>query len=184
MTLATTLTTSPSKKPLPVSRMSLYRLQARAYFQQVGRHRLEPRKPSGAKRSVRFAATTQVEVRPSPVGSDNARAWYQPSEYAVIEQRRRSTIEAIRKTRGDLSVLDHCNYTIVGLEEQLSRRQVLDRKLQTWQYTRLVLEQQAIERKLGAEEAKPLKELARLYSAQAAQRAQLRAVMVQREDCE
>jgi hypothetical protein len=131
---------------------------------------------------VSFARTATVIplVRTS---SDLTNAWYEHDEYKRFEMSRRMTIDAINKAQGDMSLLNPAEHCLLGLEEQLSRKQVLVRKLKSSHYMQLVLEQLKTRKTLsnspysGSEpNDRDLLALSSMLSRHASQRAQWRAL--------
>jgi hypothetical protein len=149
---------------------------------QIRRKPLPPLKAARTfvkpKKTVSFATTATVQERPfSP--SDLRQTWYQAHEYGSFEAERRRTILAVREKQGDLSRLDPNVHCVRGLEHQLSSKQVLSRKYKSIQYTKVLLEQQYIQRLTGVSDPEYLQVLSQMFSKQASQRAYLRAVIDQ-----
>jgi hypothetical protein len=135
------------------------------------------------KKSVSFAGTaTVIPLVKTP--SDLTNAWYDHDEYKRFEASRRMTIDAINTVQGDLSQLDPAVHCMLGLEEQLTRKQALVRKLKSSHYTQLVLEQLKRSKQLGSSgpysASKPsdgeLLALSSMLSRHASHRAQWRAL--------
>jgi hypothetical protein len=137
---------------LPHRAMSLYRLQARAYRSYRLQHpkTKNPQLSSKAAASGRVAVPSQQLARPKKsvtfapkvsvvsivtTPADLSNAWYGRDEYRQFEASRRRTISEIGSANGNLSLLDPAEHCVLGLEEQLSREQVLVRRLKTSHYT-------------------------------------------------
>lgn len=116
-------------------------------------------------------------------------AWYHPHDYNAFEATRFQSIAAIVRVQGDLSLLDATEHSMIGLEEQLTRKQILNRRLKTVHYRKLVLVRLLRQTKLqpvkeldGAVSNDPLRALADMLMRHSAQRAQWRALFG-REEC-
>jgi hypothetical protein len=179
---------------LPHRAMSLYSLQARAYRyrlpQYAKRNQLTkvasdlvavrdspPPRLARPKKSVSFAPTISV-VSVVNTPADLTNAWYETAEYRNFEANRRITIAEISKVHGNLSQLDPAEHCVLGLEEQLNRKQVLVRKLKASHYAQLVLER--LNRPDGDTKCTSgIHALASMLSRHALQRAQWRAMLGQ-----
>lgn len=130
------------------------------------------------KKTVRFACEGKASsVSFRPICREEVRElWIQPYEYGNFERSRRNTIAAFREAKGILSSLDPREHCLLGLEDQLSRKQIFTRRFTTKQYIRLVLEQEHLERRLGVHH-KQASMISEMFSRQAMKRAHLRAVL-------
>lgn len=173
---------------LPHRAMSLYSLQARAYRyrpQCLTRHQMTKVSSAPAtvrdsarlarpKKSVSFAPSVSViSIVNTP--ADLANAWYETAEYREFEANRRITIAEINKVHGNLSQLDPAEHCVLGLEEQLSRKQMMVRKLKASHYAKLVLERHNCPG--DAKYTRGIQALASMLSRHASQRAQWRAML-------
>lgn len=129
------------------------------------------------KRSVRFSNMASVTTRPTTSKSELDTMWYHDNEYTAFDQERRRTIAAIKNVNGDLSSLDPTVYCVRGLEQQLSTKQVLARRLKAKQYTHVVLRQQYVQKRIGRSDPDRLQAISEMFSRQATQRAHLRGVI-------
>lgn len=129
-----------------------------------------------SKKSVSFSALANVSVREISREELNA-SWIQPEEYSEIEQERKQCLETIKRALlGEAPAPNPTEYCIYGLEQQLSPKQVLERKLKNMQYRRLLLEEQHAQRCCGVSDPQALQTLSELFSQQATRRAQRRAL--------
>jgi len=135
-----------------------------------------------AKKSVRFADDkTTISFRRIS-REELCDMWYQPAEYCEFDRSRRLTIAAVKEVNGNLDALDPQEHCVMGLEEQLTRKQILARRLRTVNYNRLVLEQQDLHRAFGGMQdissvQQQQKAISDMFSRQALKRAQLRALL-------
>jgi len=104
---------------------------------------------------------------------DMRNSWYQVEDYEYFENDTRLTVLALRHVRGDLRKLDPGQYTVAGLEKNLSRKQMYHRKLQTVRHVQTIIDAQLT----GDEEQ--LKAISEMFSKQTIQRAHLRATLDQ-----
>lgn len=167
-------------------RMSLVELQARAFF-RANTHKTvvvhkKAKTPSKIKKSVRFGNATTVAVRPSLTEEETSRLWYKKPDYVDMDRARRETIYALNQANGNVTALDPNEHCLTGLEETLSMKQVLSKRLRALHYNRLILEQQHLERTTSCcssqqHHHQELSAISQMFSRQASKRAQLRAVL-------
>jgi len=141
-------------------------------------------KTASHNRRVRFAdpETTRIAYTDWNL-QDTRNSWYQVPDYTSFEQDSRLTVLALRHVRGDLRRLDPQQYTVMGLEKNLSRKQMLHRKLQTARHVQTVIEQQYFycndNTSNAAASAERLKAVSELFSQKPIKRAHLRGVLDQ-----
>ena len=134
--------------------------------------------PNKPKKTVSFSALANVAVREISREELN-NAWIQPEEYSKIEEGRKRCLDTVKRALlGRAPTPDPSEYCIQGLEQQLSPKQVLERKLKNMQYRRLLLEEQHVQRCCGVSDPGALQNLSELFSQQATRRAQRRAISV------
>ena len=132
--------------------------------------------PQKQKKTVRFSALANVAVREITREELN-KCWIQPDEYTQIEEGRKRCLDTVKQALlGRAPQPDPSEYCINGLEQQLSPKQVLERKLKNMQYRKLLLEEQHIQRCCGISDPKALQNLSELFSQQATRRAYRRAI--------
>jgi hypothetical protein len=129
--------------------------------------------PIKRRRNVRFNSTTVV-VRRAVTNEDLEQSWYHASDYDSFDHERRETISALYR---DLESLDTTKYCLAGLEQHLTKHQVMKRKLLTMQCRRAVLEVQLYQRISGNSDPESLKKASRLFSMNDCKGAILRAVV-------
>jgi len=198
------LGTLPFSAP-PHGRSSLIELQTRAVSYskkkttcktpvKVDRQSKASKFDRKSTKAVRFApaAENTVAFRPAYDQEELRHAWYRPVEYLDFERSRRETIVAVQKVvnDGNMIGLDPSEHCITGLEDQLTRDQIVFRRLKAIHYTRLVLEQQKQQKQQQQREQQqqtttmeamfvtlPASSISRMFSRQSGKRAQLRAVL-------
>lgn len=166
-----------AKKPIPTfsTAGSWSLLSLNASKRRYLREKWAPRKATASRRrKVTFSKVATVKTRPAPLPSET---WYQPVEYAQFNRDRRATIDAIQSVHGDVSILDPQVHCVRGLEHQLSKKQVLSRKLKSMRYVRTLLDEQFVQKLSGNEDPESLQILSTIFSKQASQRAHLRAIL-------
>lgn len=132
------------------------------------------------RRKVSFAPATSVYETPQVAVVDDelvVGTWYQAGDYSTFERERRETIVALQRL--PVSDLDPEQYSIRGLEQKLTRKQVLERKFKSLQCKRAVLEQQKLQKSLGYFNPEILEETSRLFSKEATHRARQRAITME-----
>lgn len=129
------------------------------------------------RRKVKFAPTRLVRKISVQPKEEQSKLWYQPADYSAFAYDRRSTLNAVHQVRGDLTYLDPSKYCLRGLEQQLTKRQVYERRQRSLQYRHVVLQQQHYQRYSGISDPQSLKAVSELFSKQALKRAHLRAVI-------
>lgn len=133
-------------------------------------------KPCKAKKSVSFSSFANVTVREISREELN-KCWIQPAEYSQIEEGRKRCLATVKEALlGRAPSPDPSEYCIHGLEQQLSPKQVLERKIKNMQYRRLLLQEQHAQRCCGASDPQALQNLSELFSQQATRRALRRAL--------
>lgn len=152
-------------------------MQAKAQMKAQKRGRstkhASPRKP---KKTVSFSSFANVTVREISRDELNE-CWIQPEEYSQIEQGRKHCLETVKRALlGRAPTPDPSEFSIHGLEQQLSPKQVVERKLKNMQYRRLLLEEQHAQRCCGVSDPQALQNLSELFSQQATRRALRRAL--------
>lgn len=136
----------------------------------------QQQQPLKSRKSVSFSALANVSVREISREELNA-SWIQPEEYSEIEQGRKRCLLTIKRALlGEAPMPNPSEDSIHGLEQQLSPKQVLERKLKNMQYRRLLLEEQHAQRCCGVSDPQALQSLSELFSLQASRRAQRRAL--------
>ena len=151
-----------------------FRKTARAITSETMDKRIPDKKPS----AVRFASTKTVCYYRGQSKEERKKLWYQQKDYMSFDKDRRHTISAVHHVYGDLTWLDPEKYCILGLEQQLTREQMMDRKKRIVRYQRAVLEQQYYQRYvMGVEDPHTLKDLSAMLSHQSLAKAHLRAVI-------
>ena len=128
------------------------------------------------KKSVRFANMATAITRSISKEELNV-MWYDDKEYTAFQQERRNTIAAVSKANGDISMLDPTQVCVRGLEGQLSRKQVLARRMTLMQYTQVILRQQYVLKRTGRSDPERLQALSEMFSKKAGQRAHLRGII-------
>lgn len=136
-------------------------------------------RPSNKRRKVSFAPATSVYETQSTTSSDEEVTWYQAGDYTTFERERRETIVALQRLPE--SDLDPEQYSIRGLEQKLTKKQVLERKYKSLQCKRAVLEQQKLQKSLGYFNPEILEETSRMFSKEAEQRAIQRALSMAKD---
>lgn len=131
------------------------------------------------KRKVSFATATSVYE--TDCSKDTTISWYQAQDYTSFERERRETIVALQRVQQLESKLDPEQYSLRGLEQKLTRQQIMERKLKSLQCKRAVLEQQDIQKSLGYFNPELLEETSRMYSKDATQHARQRAIRMEED---
>lgn len=128
-----------------------------------------------SSKRVRFADPETTAVSYTDWDFRDVRnSWYREADYGHFERDTRHSVLAVRRVRGDLRRLDPGRHTVTGLEKNLSRRQVLSRKLKTVRHVRTVLDRQR-----SATDEAELQAVSELFSRPATRRAHLRGVLDQ-----
>jgi len=112
--------------------------------------------------------------------NDLEKMWYNQKDYDEFEQKRRITIEAVRKYAAKCDAatsLDPTEHCVTGLEQHISSQQIICRKIKAKQYARVVLEQQCRQRRFGISDPVSTSAISEMFSRQAGTRAHLRAVI-------
>jgi hypothetical protein len=134
--------------------------------------------PSKAKRSVRFSNITTVTTTTRPISEQELRTmWYEAEEYSSFKRECRRTLAAIKMAKGKLTTLDPNEYSVRGLEQFLSTKQMASRKKKAKRYIDVMMRQQYVQKRTGRSDPSRLKALSELFSKQAGQRAYLRGVI-------
>ena len=132
--------------------------------------------PCKPKKSVSFSSFANVTVREIS-REELSECWIQPEEYSQIEEGRKRCLDQVKRALlGRAPTPDPSEYCIHGLEQQLSPKQVLERKIKNMQYRRLLLEEQHAQRCCGVSDPQALQKLSELFSQQATRRALRRAL--------
>lgn len=134
------------------------------------------RVPLKTKRNVKFASKVK-SFRRTISKKDSKCLWYKQDDYTSFEQGIRDTLRALSEVKGDLSKLNPAKYCVQGLEQQLTRRQAVRRRMHTMQRTQAILHQQNYQRYYGINDPDALKSVSRLFSQQETKRAHMRAVL-------
>jgi hypothetical protein len=113
---------------------------------------------------------------------DVENSWYRDSEYIGFELERRRTVHAFNHANGELAMLDSMELTVAGLEQQLSRQQMISRKMQIRQHCELVLQTQHFQRCIGNYDPDAIRTISELFSKQSSKRAALRGILSQSLD--
>uniref|UniRef100_A0A7S2YQF1 Uncharacterized protein n=1 Tax=Entomoneis paludosa TaxID=265537 RepID=A0A7S2YQF1_9STRA len=137
----------------------------------------EPPAKRARKKSVSFSEMATVTVR-SMSEDDLKKQWIQPEEYQVIDADRRQTLRAWTDAKGDCRGFDEEECCLTGLEQILTPQRLLQRKATNQQYRRLLLEEQYFQHQHGFRDPQALSQISQLFSRQPAQRAHLRAVLM------
>jgi len=167
-----------SRRPSSLPALPLWRV---AGLQALGKVSPTKAKRTAAKavrpkKRVKFATTAAVQTR--AISQEELKdTWYGPEEYARFENDRRLTICAMQTCKGDLKSLDSEQHCIRGLEQLASAKQVLARKYSCMQYTRMVLEEQYLQRCAGKANPDSLQAVSEMFSKHSLKRAYLRAVI-------
>ena len=133
---------------------------------------VSPQKP---KKTVSFSALANIKVREISREELNE-SWIQPEEYSEIEHGRKQCLETVKRAiLGRAPPPDPSEYCVYGLEQQLSSKKVLERKMKNLQYRRLLLEEQDVQRICGVSDPQALQTLSEVFSQQAIWRARRRA---------
>jgi hypothetical protein len=130
-----------------------------------------------AKRSVRFSNINTVTTRPISSEQELRTMWYEDEEYRSFQKECRHTLAAIKTAKGNLSTLDPTEYSVQGLEQFLSPKQMTSRKKKAKRYIDVMMRQQYVQKRTGKSDPSRLKELSEMFSKQAGQRAHLRGVI-------
>ena len=134
---------------------------------------VSPQKP---KKTVSFSTLANVKVREISREELNE-CWIQPEEYTEIEEGRKKCLETVKRALlGRAPPPDPSEHCVYGLEQQLSSKQVLERKMKNLQYRRLLLEEQHVQQCCGVSDPQALQSLSELFSQQATRRAHRRAL--------
>ena len=134
------------------------------------------RAPLKTKKQLKFHSRVKC-VRRTITKKDSKRLWLQEEDYRSIQQGIRSTIRAVNYARGDLALLDSKEHCILGLEQHLTRRQIVRRRMHTMQRTQAILHQQNYQRYYGICDPHALRNVSKLFSQQESKRAYMRAVI-------
>jgi ribosome biogenesis protein Tsr3 len=135
------------------------------------KHILHSRK---AKKNVSFSTLANVQVRPIS-REELSESWIQPEEYSQIDRSRKRSLETLKLALvGEVPCPDPTEFS--GLEQHISPKQVLERKLKNMQYRRMLLEEQHMQRSCGVSNPEAIQALSELFSQQASRRAQQRAL--------
>lgn len=103
-----------------------------------------------AGKRVRFASSVTLATWQEKSSRDEIRLrWYQPSDFQLFNQDCVKTVMAIRGVNGDLTHLNPHEFCVVGLEEQLTNKQVAERRLRTTRFLQTILEHQYWQRYSG-----------------------------------
>jgi hypothetical protein len=129
--------------------------------------------PIKRRRNVRFNSSAIV-VQRAVTNDDLKQSWYHASDYDSFDHERRETISALYR---DLESLDTTKYCLAGLEQNLTKRQVMRRKRLTMQCRRAVLELQLYQKISGNSDPESLKKASRMFSLNDYKGAILRAVV-------
>jgi hypothetical protein len=138
---------------------------------------LDVRRP----KRVRFGGCT-TNILPIRTSKDVENAWYRDSEYMGFELERRRTVHAFNHVNGELALLNPTEFTVAGLEQQLSRQQMISRKIQIRQHCELVLQTQHFQRCIGNHDPEAIRSISELFSKQSSKRAALRGILSQTLD--
>jgi hypothetical protein len=162
--------------------MSVLKLQLAAFTKSLNRKPLLPIKveqiPSKAKRSVRFSNINSTVTSTLEISEEELRTmWYKDEEYSSFKQECRRTLTAIKTAKGKLSALDPTEYSVQGLEQFLSTKQMASRKKKAKRYIDVMMRQQYVQKRTGRSDPSRLKSLSEMFSKQAGQRAYLRGVI-------
>lgn len=106
------------------------------------------------------------------------RLWYQPHDYYAFDRARRATVSAVLRVRGNLGQLDPTEHCVRGLEQSLSKRHYLERKVQAVRCKQMVLQQQQYQRYIHGgvvSDPESLQAVSRMFSEQSSKYALLRA---------
>ena len=123
---------------------------------------------------VCFAEPLIASVAYTHWNDDDVRhSWYHNHDYESFEHDTRLTVLALQHARGDLRKLDPRQYTVSGLEKNLTRDQMYHRRLQTARHVQTVLDAQR------QSDAEQLKAISEMLSKQTMLRAHLRAALDQ-----
>lgn len=137
---------------------------------------LSPSISSIEGKTVHFAdPEATVNITPYQEVEDIQNSWYRSNDYISFEQDTQLTVLALQNAHGDLRCFDPQEYTITGLEKRLTRRQSLQRKLQTARHVHTVLALQH----MSVMDEHMLRAYSELLSKQTIQRAHIRGVLDQ-----
>jgi hypothetical protein len=125
------------------------------------------------KKTVRFAKCNRTVAIQRNYRNDEEKRnlWYQPSEYAEIDQEVVQSIQALAIVHGDFANLDHNRYCLRGLEMKTSKRITQLRHLRACISVRAVLDQQQAQRRNGVSDPDMLGDVSRKFT----EHAQIRA---------
>jgi hypothetical protein len=131
--------------------------------------------PNTVRKTVRFSSLANVAVR--PVSKQKlCNLWLQPEEYSKIEEGRRQCLYTVKKALlGRAPPPDPSEYSVRGLEQQLSSKQVMERKIKNMHYRKLLLEEQSVQRQYGVSDPQALQSLSELFSQASVRKAHGRA---------
>lgn len=147
--------------------------QSRTKGQGVGKAPVVGKK---RRRKVQFAKTASVK-RLMIRKEQRSAMWYKPQDYVSFEQDVRQTLAVMDQSQGNLTTLNPDQFCLQGLEHQLTRQQVITRKLHAMRLTRAILEQQHFQRQAGSRDPATLRAVSLMFSEPASQRAHMKAVL-------
>jgi hypothetical protein len=162
--------------------MSVLKLQLAAFPKPLNRKPLsikakQTSPTTKAKRSVRFSNINTVTTT-RPISEQELRTmWYENEEYSSFKKECRRTLGAIKMAKGKLSALDPTEYSVRGLEQFLSTKQMASRKKKAKRYIDVMMRQQYVQKRTGRSDPSRLKALSEMFSKQAGQRAYLQGVI-------
>eukprot|EP00977_Amphora_coffeiformis_P009987 scaffold2335_cov175-Amphora_coffeaeformis.AAC.14 len=164
----------PSSPQLTLKRIARFQqVKMKARKRVCSVKHVSPQKP---KKTVSFSTLADVKVREISREELN-QCWIQPEEYTEIEEGRKKCLETVKRALlGRAPPPDPSEHCLCGLEQQLSSKQVLERKMKNLQYRRLLLEEQHVQRCCGVSDPQALQSLSELFSQQAIRRARRRAL--------
>ena len=164
---------SPSMTLTVNSLRSMKMAEMKAYKRS---HSVKHLSPNTARKTVRFSSLANVAVREISQEELND-CWIQPEEYSKIEEGRRQCLYTVKKALlGQAPLPDPAEYSVRGLEQQLSSKQVLERKLKNMHYRKLLIEEQHVQKRFGVSDPQALQSLSEMFSRASVRKAQGRAL--------
>lgn len=130
-------------------------------------------KKKRASRVVRFAESNKIFAIERSFSSDEQKRniWYQPSDYAEIDREILKSLKALEAVNGDILNLNQDDYSLRGLEQRTSKHIAHLRRLRVCISVRAVLDQQQVQRKIGASDPETIGDVSRRFSESARTRA-------------
>lgn len=123
------------------------------------------------KKTVQFAENRNTVLFRHVMDSELQQAWYQSKDYCDFQKESRATLDALRRARGHLTVLDAKEHCIRGLEAHVSDDVLQLRKTRIRSAVQVVLDQQNMQRIHGVKDTVMLASVSTMFSHQSRRQA-------------